>query len=350
MRHLSVASLLITLLFLSEAAAAGEVPRTRSGRPDFSGNYDISNLTPFSRPKEFGVQKYLTDEQIAAIAKRQASFVSNDDRQLDPERGAPEKADDPGAYNYFWLDFGTDALPIDGRVRTSVIIDPPNGQMPEMTAAGKQRMGQIAQYDYWGKPKDVAWWMETGDGPYDDPESFTLGIRCIYLDVASLPMRSLPYNNLKTIVQTEDHVVINIEWMHHARVIRIGKDGKRPAHPGDWYNIYGGDSVAWWEGDTLVVDTTNIRDWPGSARPGVHVVERFTPVQDKGLVYRYTVTDPDYTAPYTGELMWPRTGAFNYEFACHEGNYSMGGMLRGARVLEQDWLEANGGGGKQASH
>ena len=131
MRHLSVASLLITLLFLSEAAAAGEVPRTRSGRPDFSGNYDISNLTPFSRPKEFGVQKYLTDEQIAAIAKRQASFVSNDDRQLDPERGAPEKADDPGAYNYFWLDFGTDALPIDGRVRTSVIIDPPNGQMPE---------------------------------------------------------------------------------------------------------------------------------------------------------------------------------------------------------------------------
>ena len=292
------------------------MPRTKSGRPDFSGNYDISNLTPWSRPKEFGDQRFLNDEQIAAIAERQAGFVANDNRQLDPDRGAPDKAADPGAYNFFWLDFGTDALPIDGKVRTSVIIDPPNGQMPAMTDAGKARQGQIAQYDYWGKPKDVAWWMETGDGPY---------------------------NNLKTIVQTEDHVVINIEWMHHARVIRLAKEGKKPEHLGDWYNIYGGDSVGWWEEDTLVVETTNIRDWPGSPRPGVYVVERFAPVEDKGLVYRFTVTDPDYTAPYTGELMWPRTDTFNYEFACHEGNYSMGGMLRGARVLEQDWLEANGG-------
>ena len=342
-RNLVAASLLPSLLVLSSLACAGEVPRTKSGRPDFSGNYDISNLTPWSRPKEFGDQRFLNDEQIAAIAERQAGFVANDNRQLDPDRGAPDKAADPGAYNFFWLDFGTDALPIDGKVRTSVIIDPPNGQMPAMTDAGKARQGQIAQYDYWGKPKDVAWWMETGDGPYDNPESFTLGIRCIYLDVASLPMRSLPYNNLKTIVQTEDHVVINIEWMHHARVIRLAKEGKKPEHLGDWYNIYGGDSVAWWEEDTLVVETTNIRDWPGSPRPGVYVVERFAPVEDKGLVYRFTVTDPDYTAPYTGELMWPRTDTFNYEFACHEGNYSMGGMLRGARVLEQDWLEANGG-------
>ena len=190
--------------------------------------------------------------------------------------------------------------------------------------------------------------METGDKPYDNPESFTLGIRCIYLDVASLPMRSLPYNNLKTIVQTEDHMVINIEWMHHARVVRLaGREGKKPQHNGDWYNAYGGDSIGWWEGDTLVVETVNVRDWPGSRRDGVHVIERFSPAGDQGLVYRFTVTDPDYNTPYTGELMWPRTDTFNYEYACHEGNYSMGGMLRGARVLEQDWLEDNRRGGAE---
>ena len=336
------ASVLATVLASSFANADG-IPRTKSGKPNFSGYYDISNLTPLTRSKEFGDKQFMTPAEVQAIAARQANVVANDDKQLDPDRGAPEKTSDPGAYNMFWLDFGSQAIPIDGKVRTSVIIDPPNGQMPAMTATGRERRGKMPQWDYWGKPKDVAWWMETGDKPYDDPEFFTLGIRCIYLDAAALPMQSLPYNNIKTLVQTDDHLVISVEHVHAVRFVRIAEGGKKPEHPGDWYNAYGGDSIGWWEGDTLVVETTNMRDWPGELRGGMSIVERFSPVADKGLIYRFTVNDPDYEAPYTGELMWPRTSDFQYEFACHEGNYAMGGMLRGARLMEQEWLEKNSG-------
>lgn len=346
-RILTAPAVAAALLIAPLLAGAGEIPRTQKGKPNFSGYYDISNLTPMIRPKELADKQFLTMEEAQAIAARQANTVANADRQLDPERGAPDKGADPGAYNYFWLDFGSQALPIDGKVRTSIIIDPPNGQMPALTEAGKQRRGQMPQWDYWGKPKDVAWWMETGDKPYDDPESFTLGIRCIYLDAAALPMQSLPYNNIKTLVQTDDHLVISVEHVHAVRFVRIVEGGKRPEHPGDWYNAYGGDSIGWWEGDTLVVETTNIRDWPGETRIGMTVVERFTAVEDKGLVYRYTVTNPDYEAPFTGEMMWPRTNDLQYEFACHEGNYAMGGMLRGARLMEREWLKANQGGGAE---
>ena len=345
-----IAVVVLASLLAAALCSAGEVPRTKSGKPNFSGYYDISNLTPWTRSKEFGDKQFLTVEEAQAIATRQANVVSNDNRQLDPDRGAPDKAADPGAYNFFWMDFGSRALPIDGKVRTSVIIDPPNGQMPALTEAGKLRRGEMPQWDYWGKPKDVAWWMETGDRPYDNPEFFTLGIRCIYLDAAALPMRSLPYNNVKTFVQTDDHLVISVEHVHAVRFVRIAEDrpgAGKPKHPGDWYNAYGGDSIGWWEGDTLVVETTNLRDWPGTLRRGMQVVERFTPVEDKGLVYRFTVTDPDYAAPYTGELMFPRTTDSQYEYACHEGNYSMGGMLRGARLMEQEWLEKNARGGAE---
>ncbi len=348
MNRVLTAAMLLALLPASWFAAADDVPRTRTGKPNFSGYYDISNLTPFTRPSEFGEKQFLTMEEAQAIAARQANMVANGDRQLDPERGAPDKAADPGAYNLFWMDFGSRALPIDGKVRTSVIIDPPNGQMPAITEAGRLRRSTLPQWDYWGKPKDVAWWMETGDSPYDDPEFFTLGIRCIYLDVAALPMRSLPYNNVKTFVQTDDHLVISVEHVHAVRFVRIAGEGEtRPEHPGDWYNAYGGDSIGWWEGDTLVVETTNMRDHPGELRKGMQIVERFTPVSDKGLVYRFTVTDPDYEAPYTGELMFPRTTDFQYEYACHEGNYSMGSMLRGARLMEQEWLKSNTGDGAE---
>jgi hypothetical protein len=320
------------------AAVAGEIPRTASGRPDLSGNYDISNLTPFSRPKEMGNKRYFDPEDGAAIAKRMAATIAATSADSAPDRAAPEKGADVGAYNYFWLDFGTAALPIDGKIRTSVIIDPPNGQMPAITDAGKKRRHGAPQYDYYGKPRDKAWWMETGDRPYDDPESFTLGIRCIYLDVASLPMRSLPYNNVKTIVQTEDHVMILVEWMSYARIVRLGTKDEKPSHLPSSISAWSGDSIGWWEGDTLVVDTTNIREYPGALREGLRIEERFTPVADQGLVYKFTVQDPEYVSSYTGEMAWPRTDQTNYEYACHEGNYSMGSMLRGARMLEKEWV------------
>ncbi len=332
---------LMLALILPYLAAAGEIPRTSSGKPDFSGNYDISNLTPWSRPEQFGNQLYLSAEEAAAIAERQAKTVASTSADSDPNRSAPKRGGNVGAYNYFWLDFGSESIPIDGKYRTSVIIDPPNGRMPALTEAGKKRRSSAPQFDYYGKPPEKAWWLETGEDPYGGPESFTLGIRCIYLDVASLPTRSLPYNNLKTIVQTDDHVLIYIEWMHYARVVRLADEEQKHEHPPADYNAYGGDSIGWWEGDTLVVETTNIRDWPGVHRAGLSITERFTPVADTGLVYKFTVHDPDYVSPYTGEMLWPRTQDLNYDFACHEGNYAMGNMLRGARVLEQQWQALN---------
>jgi hypothetical protein len=323
-------------LTLPTIAEDGEIARTSSGRPDLSGHYDISSLTPWSRPEQYGEQLFLSPEEAAAVAERQAQTVAATAAASDPERDAPAKGANVGAYNYFWMDFGSQTLPIDGKYRTSVLTDPPNGRMPALTEAGAKRRASIAQFDYYGKPQDRAWWVESGDSPYDDPESFTLGIRCIYLDVATLPARSLPYNNVKRIVQTDDHVMILVEWMHWARVIRLVEPGATSEHLPSDYNSYGGDSIGWWDGDTLVVDTTNFRDWPGEPREGLHTVERFTPVAGGGLVYGFTVHDPDYVSSYSGEMLWPRTDQLLYEYACHEGNYAMAGMLRGARLLEKN--------------
>jgi hypothetical protein len=334
---LSICLLLIAAWF--PRVTAEEIPRTLSGKPDLSGNYDISSLTPWTRPKALGNQLYLSAEDAAAVAARQAATVAGTSADSDPNRDAPAKGGNVGAYNYFWLDFGSETLPIDGKYRTSVLIDPPDGQMPVLTAAGSARRADIPQFDYYGKPTDEAWWLETGDDPYDGPESFTLGIRCIYIDAATLPARSLPYNNVKTIVQTDDHVMIYVEWMHYARVVRLASDGEKPEHLAPEYSAYGGDAIGWWEGDSLVVETTNIRDWPGTLRDGLRIVERFTPVANTGLVYKFTVHDPEYVSSYTGEMLWPRTEDQIYEFACHEGNYAMGNMLRGSRMLEQAWRE-----------
>lgn len=339
---LSISLLLIAASGSHHALADGEIPRTASGKPDLTGNYDISSLTPWTRPKQFGDQLYLSPEDAAAIAERQAATVAGGSAASDPNREAPEKGGNVGAYNSFWMDFGSETLPIDGKYRTSVIIDPPDGQMPALTAAGAARRADIPPFDYYGKPTEEAWWLETGDDPYDGPESFTNGIRCIYLDVASLPARSLPYSNIKAIVQTDDHVMIYIEWMHYARVVRLVGEGEKREHPGPEYSAYGGDSIGWWEGDSLVVETTNIRDWPGVARDGLRIVERFTPVANTGLVYKFTVHDPEHVSSYTGEMLWPRTDDNIYEYACHEGNYAMGGMLRGARLLEQATTEEGG--------
>jgi len=152
-----------------------------------------------------------------------------------------------------------------------------------------------------------------------------------------MPIGPRAYNNLKTIIQTDTHVVILIEWMHWARIIRI--DGEHP--PSD-YRSYAGDSVGRWEGDTLVVDTTNLLAEWGFHREGARVVERLSFLDRDSLYYEYTVHDPEFTVPYSGSLPWPRTDSQLYEFACHEGNYSMGNTLRGARYLEQEYRDKQG--------
>ena len=327
-------------------AAAADIPRTPSGRPDLSGTYDIATLTPLQRPEKFGDKLTLTDEEAAEIARNEAEYMARRNAATDPDRKAPPKGGDGsagaagnvGGYNSFWIDRGSGAFRIDGKWRTSIITDPGNGRRPEMTAAAKQRAAARAKR--FRKNMGVAWWIKEGiePGPYDDPELRPLAERCLlgFGSTGGPPMLPVLYNNLKRIVQTEEHVMILVEMVHDARIIRMNSE-HAPPDVRSWL----GDSVGRWEGDTLVVDTTNFTDRPAlsGASRNLHVVERFKRVDEDTLLYSFTVEDPTvWTAPWSGEYVWPSTETRVYEYACHEANYSFGGILRGARILEADLL------------
>jgi hypothetical protein len=324
-----IPTIVLTLL-VTPMAAADDVPRTASGKPDFSGRYDISSLTPFQRPEQFGDRLFLTEEEAQAMADRAAQSRVAQSQPSDPNRDAPEAGGNVGAYNDFWFEWGSQGFAIDGKFRTSILTEPANGRMPAMREAARKRLADAPRFAWQNLGR--AWWLETGDTPYDGPENMVLGVRCIYQPTASVPIRPLPYNNLKTIVQTDDNVMINIEWMHWTRVVRMNSE-----HMPEHMRSLDGDSIGWWDGDTLVVETTNFLEQPNLPKEGLRVVERFSPVSDKGLLYQFTVEDPDYTATYGGELLWPKTDGRSFEYACHEGNYAMGNTLRGARLLEQEW-------------
>ncbi len=315
----------------------GDLPRTASGRPDLSGTYDIANLTPFQRDPKYGDQKIMPEADAEAIARQMAGFGELLSQASDPERSAPPAGGDGstgpsgqvGGYNFFWIDMGTKIYPIDGEYRTSVLYDPPNGRLPPLSESGKKRRAEHHPYSY--ENTGGAWWLETGDDPYDGPESLSLSDRCLYVGIATVPAISVPYNNLKRIIQTDTHVMILIEWMNWTRAIRLEGD-----HGSEEMRSLSGDSIGRWEGDTLVVETTNFRSLPGPERDHLHVTERFTPMGPGALLYQFTVDDSDYTSPYSGEYLWPRTPDRLYEYACHEGNYAMGNILRGARLLESE--------------
>ena len=333
------------LLVAASAVAAGEddIPRTASGKPDLTGRYNIASSTPFERPSEFGDKLFLTVEEAEDLMERNRAAVARSYAASDPERSAPPAGGDgsPGAagavggYNSFWTDRGSARFAIDGKFRTSILTDPPNGRMPALSEAGKARRADLHPYAY--KNTGSAWWIETGDDPYDGPETLSVLDRCLYLGAAATPARPILYNNLKTITQTEDHVVILVEWMHWAKVVRLNAE-----HPPAAYRSMGGDSIGWWEGDTLVVETTNFLDSQSDPRDGLKVIERFSRHGDRDLLYGFTVHDTDYAAPYSGELIWPGTDDLLYEYACHEGNYAMGNILRGARLLEKEYYEKKG--------
>jgi hypothetical protein len=340
MRVSTLSSIAVVSFVLSAAVAVAEdsnIPRTRSGKPDLSGTYDIANLTPFERDAKYGDQKVMPKADADAIAKRMASFREAQNRDSKGDRSAPPQGGDGsggpagkvGGYNFFWIDMGTQLYPIDGQYRTSVLYDPPNGRLPPLSDAGKLRRKDHNPYSI--ENTGDADWIKSGAHPYDDPESLSTSDRCLYVGVATVPAISVPYNNLKKIVQTDDYVMIDVEWMHWARIIRLDSEHRPP----DILSL-SGDSIGRWEGDTLVVDTTNFRDMPGPQRQTYHVVERFTPKGSDGLLYQFTVNDSDYTASYSGEYLWPRTPGRVYEYACHEGNYALGNILRGARLLERE--------------
>lgn len=329
-----VAALGIAMLTPVLVSAQDDFPRTPAGKPDFSGNYDISSLTPFQRPTSFGDRLFLSAEEVEAMREREMSIRDAAAQPSDPESGAPEQGGNIGSYNDFWFDRGDDGFAIDGKYRTSILTSPENGRMPERTPAGREKLVDAARFAW--PEREGAWWLETGETPYDGPETQVLGVRCIYQAGASIPIRPLVYNNLKTIVLTDDYMLLNIEWMHWARIIRIDAEHKSPE-----LSSLDGDSIGWWEGDTLVVETTNFLNAPFQPNDGLRVVERFSPINAGGLLYSFTVEDPDFEEPYSGELVWPKTDQQSYEYACHEGNYAMAAMLMGARVREKEWREEN---------
>ncbi|MFL2856356.1 MAG: hypothetical protein ACJZ8E_08215 [Pseudohongiellaceae bacterium] len=327
-------SLLLTLVISLKAIAQEDYPRTPSGKPDFNGDYDISTLTPFERPTSYGNRRALNDEEVQALRDREMGIRARDAIASDPDRDAPEQGGNIGSYNDFWFDRGNDGFVIDGEYRTSILTHPENGRMPARTERGQAKADAAPKFAW--PERDGAWWLETGDQPYDGPENQTLAVRCIYHQPASIPITPRVYNNLKTIVQTDGYLMLYIEWMHWARIIRIDDE-----HNSETLATFDGDSIGWWEGDTLVVETINFMDQPYQPSEGKKIIERFSPEPGGGLIYAFEVEDVDYTDTYAGEMVWPRSDQIPYEYACHEGNYAMSATLMGARVREREYREQN---------
>src|SRR6059036_138157 len=330
------------------AAARPSLPRTPDGHPDLQGTYDLATLTPLERPA--GAKAVLTAEEAAKFEKGVAAQREAAGRPITGERSAPPKGGDGstgpaggvGGYNNFWLDPGSSYTIVNGERRTSLIIDPPDGQVPPFTPAARQRVAvaRIAP-----PTSDATEGRDPGlepPGSYDDPERRPLGERCLLGFGSTSGPPALPnyfYNNLHQIVQTRDYVMILTEMVHDARIIRMNAP-HLPKKIRKWM----GDSVGRWEGDTLVVDTTNFTNKTRfrGATENLHVVERFTRVGPNALVYRFTIEDPDtWARPWTGEYTWPATDQRIYEYACHESNYALENILRGARRGEADEAEKN---------
>ena len=353
-------------------AAESDTPRMPRGEPDLSGTYTINTLTPFERNPKYGDDPYMSTDDARRIEQAMAARVAQQHVPGDPDRPPPPAGGYAGGRvtggnGLSLLDMGTIVFTVAGKHRNSVLTDPSNGRMPAVTEAGKKRRPAFTTADRMGPPNpDGAWWMEadevvgsrgrvipTTDGKhriFDDPELLGLWERCIYYDRATIPTLRRGYGAYYGIIQTATHVVILAELMHEARIVRLDSE-----HRPEEVLSYAGDSIGWWEGDTLVVDTTNFRrqgvamaanerrknsrSYSGVPHEGLQIVERFTPQEDGSLFYEFSVDDPDYAATWGGSSPWLRTDQRIYEYACHEGNYSLGMTMRGARQLEKEWSE-----------
>ena len=318
-------------------------PRLPDGHPDLQGTYDLATLTPVERPA--GAKAVLTAEEAgklegAVAARVQAGALpSRGDRAAPPKGGDGSQgaAGNVGGYNSFWLDPGSSYTIVNGERRTALIVDPPDGKVPALTAAARKRAAAFLARPTSDTTQSDDPGLETAPGAYDDPERRPLGERCLLGFGSTSGPPALPnyfYNNLHKIVQTPNAVMILNEMVHDARIVRMNQP-HLPKTVRKWM----GDSVGRWEGDTLVVDTTNFTDktrFRGSSE-NLHVVERFTRVDDRTLLYRFTIEDPDtWERPWTGEYAWPATDELIYEYACHEANYALENVLRGARRREAD--------------
>jgi hypothetical protein len=320
--------------------AESAFPRTPDGRPDLQGTYDLGTLTPLERapgtPLVIPADQVAKLEKAAALRMQLGALPSKGDRDAPPVGGDGSRgaAGNVGGYNTFWLDPGSRFTVVNGEPRASLIIDPADGRVPLQTAEARARNAalRVATSDAESRESDPGW---EGPGAYDDPERRPLGERCILGFGSTSGPPILPtyfYNNLHQIVQTGDTVMILTEMVHDARIVRMNAE-----HLPKTIRRWMGDSVGRWEGDTLVIDTTNFTArtrFRGSSE-NLHVVERLSRIDDRTLLYRFTVEDPaTWDRPWTGEYVWPATDDKIYEYACHEGNYALENILRGARAKE----------------
>ena len=321
----AIITLCISLMApLSASAADPDIRRTADGKPDLQGIWSNATQTPLQRPAEFGNIGFLTLDQKEAQEARWRQVISNRAQPSDPDREAPNAGRNVGGYNNFWVDRGTDVIEINGEYRTSIIVDPADGQIPYV--------------ENW-RGKDLRSQLRTLPGVehFDGPELRPLGERCLLAFGSSSgpPMMPVMYNNNYQIVQTPDYVMILVEMVHDVRIIRI--DDEHRTRLAKWM----GDSIGHWEGDTLVVETVGLH--PYQSRWGLtentKVTERFDMLSGNKIRYTFTLEDPAaYRRPWTGEITMHRRpeGSGMYEYACHEGNYALPGILGGARRLEAE--------------
>ncbi|MDZ4760534.1 MAG: hypothetical protein SGJ21_05635 [Alphaproteobacteria bacterium] len=301
---------------LAQPAPGWTTPRTPDGRPDLQGVWTNSSITLLERG-DASLPLSLSPDQATRMERSRAAQEAAANGPTNPEEGAPQSGGAIGGYNAFWLDRGDRVGRVKGEARSSWIVEPANGRIP-VSEEGRKRIAAI-----------------TAKRNEDGPEGMNPADRCLVGSRGSggPPMLNNIYNNTYQIVQTPGNIMINVEMMHDARIVRVG-EGHKPGPLQQWL----GDSVGRWDGDTLVVETRNWKTDHASYEPvflsgAGSVTERFTRTGPSEILYEFTVEDPTfYTQPWRGEMtFFPSSGPV-YEFACHEGNYALKGILSGARV------------------
>ena len=335
-RCLAAVPAAIALAVLAPAAAAqpaeSALPRTAWGAPDLAGVWDFRSITPLERPDDLGDKAFLTEEEAANLEQetlqRNADLLNRPARTTTVTESVDRGEDGaPGFYNNFWLDRGTTTV---GTRRTSLIVDPPSGKMPALTAAAAAKAAALR-----AEREGVLTHAPTPGGWVEDLGANGLQLRCITGFNSGPPMTPGGYNNNVQLFQTEDHVALLNEMNHNVRIVPLD-GGARPGLP-QW----SGEARGHWDGDTLVVETVDFHRETSFAQGRtdrrLRLTERFTRVSPDTLMYEATIDDPTvWTTAWTYEIPMQRNEQPLYEYACHEGNYGLYNILAGARAEEAE--------------
>ncbi len=318
---MALAALLATpLAAQTSQSRSAAIPRVSDGHPDLQGVWTNATITPMERPAKYASKLTLTDAEAKELEKDAAKELADVDGKSESPLLAAAGSNGTGGYNILFIDRGSELARVDGVKRTSLIIDPPDGKMPAKTKESQKRMAAIMRS------------YMVYDGVKDRPASE----RCLvgFGSTSGPPMMPVLYNNNYQIVQTKDAVMILVEMVHDVRVIRING-----THAASNVRQWLGDSIGHWEGDTLVVDTTNFNDqtlFEGASRD-LHVIEHFKRVDASTILYRVTIDDPaTFTKQWSMEYPFVASPGPVYEYACHEGNYAMTDILGGARKADAE--------------